>query len=88
MQAYSAALPLPPNGPNGTAEAALTPLSLRWPRRPPAVRLSRVAMCYTLLHELGPMAEVFKRLPQLWQAASLEEVEQAVWGWLDAAAAG
>jgi hypothetical protein len=45
-------------------------------------------MCYTLLHELGPMAEVFKRLPQLWQAASLEEVEQAVWGWLDAAVAG
>ncbi len=45
--------------------------------------MSYVAMCYTLLHELGPLDDVFKRQPQLWEAASLEEVQQAAWGWMD-----
>lgn len=42
-------------------------------------------MCYTLLHELGPSHDVFRRQPQLWEAGSLEEVQREVWGWLDRA---
>jgi len=40
-------------------------------------------MCYTLLHELGPLRDVFRRRPELWEAGSLGEVQSAVWGWLD-----
>ena len=41
-------------------------------------------MCDTLLHELGPVHDVFKRQPQLWGAASLEAVQHELFGWLDA----
>lgn len=59
-----------------------------WPARPPGTTLSYVATCYTLLHELELMSSVFKREPELWEARSLGEVQVAVWGWLDGAAAG
>lgn len=40
-------------------------------------------MCYTLLHELGPVHDIFKRRPQLWGAPSLEAVQRELFGWLD-----
>lgn len=55
-----------------------------WPARPEGVSLSYAATCYTLLHELGPVHDIFKRRPQLWEAASWAEVQRAVFGWLDA----
>lgn len=54
-----------------------------WPMRPQGVSLSYTATCYTLLHELGPTHDVFKRRPELWEAGSLAAVQAAVWGWLD-----
>ena len=75
MSAYHAALP-PPSALPGKPRAG-------WPSRPPGVSLSYVATCYMLLHELGPAHDVFKRRPELWEAASLAAVQAAVWGWLD-----
>lgn len=66
-----------------TASPAPWPLPASWPRRPPSTCLSFVAMCYTLLHELGPLHDVFKRRPELWEARSLEQVQAELWGWLD-----
>ncbi len=67
------------------AAAAASPKRLPacWPARPDGVRLSYVAMCYTLLHELGPVHDIFKRRPQLWGAPSLEAVQSELFGWLD-----
>ena len=82
--AYCASLP--PRGAGATAAAAAAggaaPAEAK--ARPPGVSLSYVAMCYTLLHELGPVHDVFKRQPQLWGAASLEAVQHELFGWLDA----
>ncbi|GAB4817095.1 hypothetical protein N2152v2_004141 [Parachlorella kessleri] len=47
------------------------------------MRLSYVATCYTLLHELDLVEAALKRRPELWEAASLEEVQQQLWGVLD-----
>ncbi len=66
-----------------TAVPAPWPLLASWPRRPPGTPLSFVAMCYTLLHELGLLHDVFKRRPELWEARSLEQVQAELWGWLD-----
>lgn len=41
-------------------------------------------MCYSLLHELGPVHDIFKRRPHLWAAGSLVDVQREVFGWLDA----
>ena len=78
---------------SGAAAAAATaspPLRLPawWPGRPTGITLSYVAMCYTLLHELEPLHDVFKARPELWEAASLREVQAAAWGWLDEMLAG
>lgn len=59
------------------------PLPACWPAPPEGVSLSYVAMCYTLLHELGPVHDIFKRRPQLWGAPSLEVVQRDLFGWLD-----
>ncbi|KAL4420190.1 hypothetical protein ABPG77_011406 [Micractinium sp. CCAP 211/92] len=66
-----------------TAAPAPWPLPASWPRRLPGTPLSFVAMCYTLLHELGLLHDVFKRRPELWEARSLEKVQAELWGWLD-----
>ncbi len=47
------------------------------------MRLGYVATCYTLLHELDLVEAALKRRPELWEAASLEEVQQQLWGVLD-----
>lgn len=84
MASYCAALkgtgPPPIGGPSAPAPRSLPAC---WPRRPLGTSLSHVAMCYTLLHELGPLQDVFKRRPELWEADSLQEVQAAAWGWLD-----
>lgn len=82
FSAYRAAAAPPVAGATALPAAAVPPW---WPQRPPGMSLSYVAMCYTLLHELGPVADVFKRQPQLWEAASLEECSAAAWGWLEEA---
>ena len=45
--------------------------------------LSYVATVYTLLHELDLVEVAIKRRPELWEAASLAEVQRALWGALD-----
>ena len=78
LAAYAADLALPRG-----AAAPQPRLPECWPRRPPGITLSYVAACYSLLHELGALHDVFKRRPALWEAASLAEVQEAAWGWLD-----
>lgn len=84
LASYCAALAGAGTSSGGVAAApAPCPLPACWPRRPRGTSLSYAAMCYTLLHELGPLHDVFKRRPELWEARSLGEVQAAVWGWLD-----
>ena len=81
MAAYCAALP---QSAVATPEpGAALPLPACWPRRPPGLSPSYLATCYTLLHELGPLRDVFKEQPQLWEAGGLEELQEGAWGWLD-----
>lgn len=82
LAAYRAALTAGAPASAAVASAGALP---GWPRRPPGLGASYVATCYTLLHELGPLHDVAKRRPELWEAPSLAAVQAAVWGWLDAA---
>lgn len=85
LAVYCAALsPPPPTAPAASPAAAPRRVPVCWPARPPGMSLSYVALCYSLLHELGPMHDVFKRRPGLWEAGSLREVQHEVFGWLDA----
>lgn len=49
--------------------------------------LSYVATCYSLLHELDVVEAAIKRRPELWEAASLQQLQRELWGVLDEVAA-
>lgn len=51
----------------------------RWWQARNGISLSKVAMCYALLHEQDLLGSCFKRSPALWKARSLEDLEMQLW---------
>ncbi|GMH39012.1 hypothetical protein BSKO_06910 [Bryopsis sp. KO-2023] len=48
-----------------------------------SISLSKIAMCYTLLHEDSAVRRVFELRPELRKSQTLDEVQVKFWGFLD-----
>lgn len=68
------------------AYAACIDVRRRWPARR-GLPLSRVALCYTALHEEEVVGSLFRSHERLWACADLVALQRELWGWLDDAAA-